>query len=813
MWSDVRNAIRALRAAPGFTVTALAVLTLGIGASTAIFSVVDAVVLRGLPFDEADRLVSVSETNKSRAGLPGGSSAPQNFVDWKAAEQDVFDALAASAGIGGFTIRDGGQPEELRAIRTTANLFSVLRVRPAIGRPFTSEHEADGNHRVMVISDGLWRRRFGADPNVVGRTMTFESGTWEVVGVMGPEFRYPIGPSRPTDLWVPYAMAERDRVRGQGRSYYLQVVGRLKPGVTLEQARARMEQITSSLAAAHPTWFKDRGIATVRLRDYIVGPGVKSWMLLLLGAVAFVLLIACVNVANLMLARASARGREVGIRAALGASRWQLARVLLVESLVLSIAGTLAGVVLASWAVDVLRASLPATLPRLSSVGIDLRVLGAAALAAMATGVFFGLVPALQGSRPNLAGALREGGRSGTASLLRQQVRSLLVAAEVALAVVLLVGAGLFVASFARLMRIDVGLDYHNVLTVPVYPRVNFNDAAARKAGMEQAVVKVADVLARVQALPGVEAASAFTGGLPLSSSWSRTSVKVPGRAEEFKGDDSADVRDISPDYMKVIRQPLIGGRLFTAADNNKGAPGVVLLNEAAARLYFEGKTAIGQSIAIDGDRTVVGIVGDIRLEGPEKEARPQAFIPFAQSSNYGADLVIRTTGDPHALVPAVRNAIFAALPDLVVPEAQTFEEMFNQIVAQRKFNMLLLSLFGILGGVIAGVGIYGVMAFVVEQRRAEFGVRMALGAPRGRILRSVLQRAGLYVGVGLAVGLGISLALSFVVESFLFQVKGADPIVYAAIAALLGAVALVAALVPALRASRVDPIVALRAE
>ena len=811
MWSDLRNAVRALGAAPGFTVTALIVLILGIGASTAIFSVVDAVVLRGLPFDDADRLVSVSETNKARAGLPGGSSAPQNFLEWKA-QQDVFEGLAATSGIGGFTIRDDGPPEDLRAIRTTSNLWSLLRVRPALGQFFGEANEVDGNHRVMVISDALWRRRFNADPNVVGKTMTFESGTWQVVGVMPPDFRYPIGPARPTDLWVPYVVAERDKVRGQGRSYFLQVIGRLKPGVTLEQARTRMEQITAGLATAHPAWFKDRGVATVTLHDYIVGASVKSWMLMLLGAVGFVLLIACVNVANLMLARASARGRDVSIRAALGASRWQLARGLLIESLVLSIAGTALGIVVAYWAVEVLRAALPASLPRLSTVAIDLRVLGAAAFTAVSTAMLFGLAPALQASRPVLTTALREGGRSGTASLLRQQLRSVLVAAEVALAVILLVGAGLFVASFTRLMRIDLGLDYRNVLTLPVYPRNTGKDAEARKLISQQNATKVADLLEQIKTLPGVEAVAFFSGGLPLSSSWSRTSVKVPGRAAEFTGDESADIRYITPDYMRAIREPLLRGRVFSQVDM-QDPKASVLLNDAAAKLYFAGQDALGQTIEVNGTRTVVGIVGDIRLEGPEKDARPQVFVPMERDRLAGGELVIRTAGDPLAVAPAVKAAIQAAFPDLVIPEAQTFEQMFNQLIAQRKFNMLLLSLFGVLGVMIAAVGIYGVMAFVVDQRRTEFGIRMALGARRGGIIGMVLRRASLYVGVGLGVGLGIAFGLSFIVKSFLFDVAPTEPLVYVAISALLLAVALIAALVPALRASRVDPIVALRAE
>jgi predicted permease len=810
MWSDLRNAMRALRAAPGFTTTALIVLALGIGASTAIFSVVDAIVLRGLPFDDANRLVSVSETNKARAGVAGGSSAPQNFLDWRA-QQDVFEAIGASAAIGGFTIRGDGPPEDLRALQTTANLFSILRVRPAIGQPYSEANEVDGNHRVMLISDGLWRRRFNADPNVVGKTMTFESGTWQVVGVMPAEFRYPIGPARATDLWAPYVVAERSKVRGQGRSYFLNVVARLKPGATLEQARARMEQITAGLATAHPTWFTDRGIATVTLHDYIVGANVKSWMLMLLGAVGFVLLIACVNVANLMLARASARGRDVSIRAALGASRWQLARGLLVESLVLSCAGTLIGVAIAYWAVEVLRASLPATLPRLSLVAIDVRVLAIAAVVSVVTALLFGIVPALQASRPTLSTTLGDGGRSGTASRLRQQLRSLLVAAEVALAVVLLVGAGLFVTSFARLMSVQMGLDYRSVVTLPIWPRNTSKDAESRKLMIEQNSTRVAELMTRVQALPGVESASLFSGGLPLSGSMTRTIVKVPARQKEFDGDDSVDLRFVTPQYMHVIRQPLIKGRVFNDADMlDPGAS--ILLNQAAERLYFEGTDALGQEIDVSSKRRVVGVVADIRLEGPEKDARPQAFIPMSRSmSGQGVDLVLRTTGDPRSVIPSLRSAVQQAFPDIVVPDARTFEEMFNTLIAQRKFNMLLLSLFGVLGVVIAAVGIYGVMAFVVDQRTTEFGIRMALGARRSGIVGMVLRRAALYVGTGLVFGMGIAIGMSMIVKSFLFNVGPTEPIVYIAIAVLLIAVALVAALVPALRASRVDPIVALR--
>ena len=543
---DLRDALRALRAAPGFTFVSLAVLALGTGATTAIFSVVDAVIIRGLPFDEADRIVAVQEDNfKSPQNSRYSVTTAQNFNDWKA-QQDVFEAIGASSGAGGFVLREGGEPKQLSTVRITAGLLTVLRAGPSVGRAFNDSDEIDGNHRVILLSDGLWRSRFAADPNVVGKALTFDSGVWQIVGVMPPDFVFPVTArgAAAVDMWVPYVVAERDKTRGNSRSYHLSVLGRLKPGVTVAQAQAKMDQITAGLAASFPNWFRDRGVAVRVWRDAIVNTDLRTWMLTLLGAVAFVLLIACVNVANLMLARATARSRELGIRGALGATRGQLARALLVESVVLSIAGTLCGLALAYFGVDVLRASMPGYIPRIADVGVDLRVLGAAATVAILTGVAFGLVPALQFSRPNIGAALRDG-RANTAGGRKQRLRNVLIVSEVALAVVLLVGAGLFVSSFVRLMRIDVGIDYDKVLTLAVYPDVDFSTPQKRDQTMGAATNVVAQVIEKAQALPGVTAVSAISGGLPLSGNWSRTTVKVPGRTQEFDDDDSVDIRQV----------------------------------------------------------------------------------------------------------------------------------------------------------------------------------------------------------------------------------------------------------------------------
>ncbi|MEO7189715.1 MAG: ABC transporter permease [Vicinamibacterales bacterium] len=484
MVADFYFAFRSLRATPGFTLTALLVLTLGIGATTAVYSVVDAVALRGLPFDDADRLMVVAETNPTGKGFVDGFAAAPNFYDWRA-QQKVFDDLAAFQARR-LTVRTNGELETLHAMMVSSSLFPMLRAAPAMGRIFPADREVMGQHRVAVISDRLWRSRFAANPNIIGSTFTVGDGTatnsaradeglWEIVGVMPPAFAFPIGQLRPIDVWTPYVPSTAEFPRGDGsaRNYNVQVLGRLKPGVSREQALAQMEQITGALKTQYPQWFRDRWVGVTPLHESIVGR-TRSWMLMLLGAVAFVLLIACVNVANLMLTRASARTRDVTVRAALGASRWQLARALLAESLLLSVVGTVLGVGLAAWGVAVLRATLPPALPRLADIGIDLRVLLAASSAALTTGVFFGLLPAIQCSRPQLSTALREGGRSGHVGM-RQRAQTVLLVTEVALAVVLLIGAGLFVTSFSRLSRVDLGIDVERVLTIAVSPSIDFS--------------------------------------------------------------------------------------------------------------------------------------------------------------------------------------------------------------------------------------------------------------------------------------------------------------------------------------------------
>jgi predicted permease len=806
-WRDLRHAIRSLRATPTFTVVALIVLTLSIGASTAIFSVVDAVVLRGLPFDEGDRLVAVGEFAKSSA-FDSMKAAPQNFLDWRA-QQDVFTGLAAIA-YGGISLRREGQaiPETLVGQQVTADFFTVLRTPPLLGRAFTIDHEVNGRAHVAVISYGLWQRRFGGAPDVVGRQLRGQTAEFEIVGVMPPSFSYPVGATPPTDVWVPLVIPSEDRVRGTSYGYYLQVIGRLRDGVTIERAQVRMDQITAGLAAETPHWFTDRVARVEPLRDNLTRP-VRTWMLMLLAVVSFVLLIACVNLANLLLVRATSRTRELGIRAALGASRWDLSRALLLESLVLSLTGAALGMCLAWWCVEILRSVMPPEVPRAATIAVDLRVLVATVVAGIVTGLAFGMAPALQFSRP-AAGVLNHGERGNTAGARSQWLRATLVMAEVALAVVLLVGSGLFLASFARVTRVDLGLDYRDVLTVRVRSLVIPADPPQARRRNTQLLMNVLD---RVRTIPGVEVASLMSGGLPLRGDLRTEDFGIPGRILPRNTD--IDLNQISADYFKAVKVPLLKGRFFTDADSRSSQP-VVILNEAAARRYFSGEDAIGKVVRLQGDRTVVGIVGSIRHDGPESGWRTQAFVPLAQSGAFGGTLVLRTAPGAQGVLPAVRSAIWTEFPDLAGPvsiDAQTLGHYFNELVAQRRFNMLLLSLFGLLGVLIAGVGIYGVMAYVVTQRTQEIGIRMAFGAVPATILVSVLGGALRYLTVGLVIGVMAAWGLARLVEGFLFQVQPHDVSVYAAVCAVLIGTGLAAAAIPARRASRLDPLVAIRME
>ena len=809
MFDDLRFSFRSLAKAPTFTGVALAVLALGIGAGTAIFSVVDAVVLRGLPFDEHDRLAVVLEHDPSgKEVFGGGSTTPQTYLDWRKMQQG-FDGLAAVASTSFRLKTETGEPADARGYRSTWEFFPMLRVQPILGRLFTADDEIEGRHRVVILSYGFWQRRFGGDPAIVGKTIDLSEETHEIVGVMPRWFEYPVASDKPTEIYSPAWFRKQDIVRGDSRNFNWTIVGRLKPDVTFRQANEQMDAIAASIEKEFPKWPLAPGMRTrvITLHEHLVGR-VRGWMLMLLGAVVLVLLIACANVANLMLARATVRTREMSIRAALGASRWRLVRTLIVEGLMLALSGAAIGLLLAYLAVQGIKAWLPAGLPRVAAIGIDLRVLIAATLAAAVCGVLFGIIPALQSARPDLTNALKDSGRSTTASGFSQWLRSGLVVAEVALAVILLVGAGLFIGSFVRLMRVDPGFDYRNLVVFSVSPRFQGNFDEAMKASRTY----VPQMQEAVRHVPGVTNVATVSGGLPLTGSWSRTGVTIPGRGE-LKGDEfSLDRRTVSPEYLALLKIPLKRGR-YLAPTDRENTEAVIVINEAAAAKYWPGEDAVGKRLTLNKkDRVVVGIVGDIRHLGPEKPARQEGYIPFPQDETIGSTLVIKTAGDPLAVVPSVKAAIWSVNREQrLTGDTVTLEGYMDRLIAQRRFNMALLASFGALGLLIAAVGIYGVMSYVVAQRTNEIGVRMALGATRSRVVHMVLKRASLMMVVGLIVGTSVAWAFSRAVERYLFQTEPADPRIFVAALGVLTLAGLLASAIPARRAASVDPLIALR--
>jgi putative ABC transport system permease protein len=811
---DLRFAWRGVWASRGVTAAALMVLTLGVGAGTAVFSVVDAVALRGLPFDEDHRLVSVAEADL-QSGRPT-TVAPQNYFEWRT-RQDAFETLGALAGGSSFVARD--EPvEPLRMLRVTASLLEVLRVRPARGRPLAAADERPGARPVAIISDRLWRRRFNADPAVVGRPLASKTQEYEIVGVMPPGFTYPISSLAiaPVDFWVPFIPTDAMHVRGTSRTYMLSVIARLRPGVSVNEAATRMTRLRDAMAAQHPAWFHDRGVLVRPLRDSIVAASVRSWMLLLLLAVGVVVLMACLNSANLLVARALVRGPELAVRMALGASRWDLARALLVENALLALIGTAAGVLAAVWGVEILRSALPAGVPRLSAVALDFRVLAIAAGAAVLSSMVFGTIPALQASRPDVITLLGHTARTHSGGQASLRLRTGLVVAEVALSVVLLAGAALFLTSFRRVTSIDLGFDPRHVVAFlgSVMDSRGMKPATTpdARAAAESGQVLVADAVARLRAIPGVVAVAPMQGGRPLSGSGLTVAVQHADRlTPPFEGDDEAWVRSVGAGYLDVLRGTMQSGRWIAETDVTGTNP-VVVLNSEAARRYFGSRDPVGQRLLLDDfERTVVGVVRSMRWRGPESEITPEAFVPFFQTSHPTAEIVVRTDRDPAALVPRLQEAIRQAIPTVSAPAPTSLERSYAGLLEYRRFNMILLMIFGAVALGISAIGVYGLMAFLVARRRREIGVRVALGAAPAGILTMVIGRAARLLVAGLVPGIIAALFFEQTARAFLFDARPHDPAVYLGAGAVLLVAGLLAAIGPARRATRMDPLAALR--
>ena len=794
---DIVFALRMLRKSPGFTLAAVLATALGIGANSAIFTVVKQVLLQPLPYPDAGRIVDVNEYARGRPS----AVSPPNFVDWRAGNRTLSALSAFDEYV--LTLAGGAEPARVSAGAVDAHITAVMGVAPLLGRAFSEEDVRPGARKVVILGHDIWQRVYGGDRAILSRQVTLEGEPYEIVGVMPAGYDFPGN----SEVWIPLRFTPRDLRDSQRGAHFLGAVGRLKPGVTAAQASADLDRIEQAIAQKHPDKVEGYSVAAVPLLSSMV-EGVQRPLLILFGAVAFVLLIACVNVSNLLLARATTRTGEIAVRAALGAGRGRLVRQLLAESVVLSIAGGAAGLLLGSWGVRALMTVAPADLPRADAVQMDATILAFSIGLSIVAGIVFGTAPAIVASRPDLSIFLKDVRRDGASGGARRRLRGALVAAQVALALILLAGAGLAVRSFDRLTRVDPGFRSANVLTF----RVNLPEASYPSLAAHAQFFR--DYTERIQQMPGVIAAGAVSIP-PVTRSGFGGTFTIFGRPE---GDDegNAQVRSITPGYMEALAIPLRAGRRFTAQDTAAGAR-VALVSEAAANRFWPGENPVGRQLrlhvneTVKAPRQIIGVVGDVRTRGMELEPVPVVYVPHVQYGPESMTIAVRTAADPMAAVPPLKAALKDLDPGVAISRARMLDDLVSANIAEPRFRTLLLTIFALVSLALAAVGLYGVVAFSVNQRRAELGLRIALGADPGDVLRLVLREGMLPVAAGILIGLGGAALLARVMRTLLFGVDALDPVTFAAVAAMLGMVALVACYVPARRATRVDPAGTLR--
>jgi putative ABC transport system permease protein len=799
-WNDFKYAVRVMAKRPGFTAIAVITIALGIGANTAIFTVINAVVLRPLPFPDPDKIVILTENNFAK-GWNQFSIAPANFLDWRDqtkswAEISAFDGKS-------FNLTGQGEPERLRGAAVSANLFRLLAVNPAIGRGFLPEEDNPDGAKVVVISYGLWQRRFSGVADLTGQTISLNGVTHAVIGVMPATFQFP----GRADVWTPIAFSAADHdVRG---AHFINAVARLRDGVSVAQARSEMDSLAAALAQQYPDTNKNWGVNVTPLLDAAIGR-IRPMLFVLMGAVFLVLLIAVANVANLMLARASGRAKEISIRAALGAGRARLIRQLLTESITVSLAGGALGFGLAVVGVKAIVAINPDQIPRASGIEVDRWVLAFTLAVSLVTGIAFGLAPALWASRPNLNESLKEGGRSADAGG-RRSLRGLLVLSEIALAVPLMIGAGLLLRSFNRLQQVNPGFNPHSVLTMLVpLPASKYEKPEQQSAFFRQ-------LLDRVGTLQGVESAAAVTT-LPLSGYDEIQEFMIEGQQYPEASDmPSANYYEVSPDYFRTLGISLISGRSFSSADA-AGSPRVAIVNQTRAERFFPGVDPIGRRINVreNGSNTwreIVGVVENVRHYSLDVATPLQIYDPLAQEPSGFMALAVKTSGAPLSMSADVRSQVLAVDADQPVAQIKTLEQYVTDNTAQSRMSMILLGLFAALALVLASVGLYGVMAFSVASRGHEIGIRMALGARASGVLKMVVLQGMTMAVIGAMVGVGAAFGLTRLMSDLLYGTSAQDPLIFAAIPVALLAVALVACALPALRATRIDPVDALRYE
>ena len=802
---DIRYAFRRLAKSPGFAAVVIMTLGLGIGANSAIFSVVNGVVFRSLPFPEPERLIRLFQSPEEGSL---GPFTPMNFLDVQAGAKSLESSAAFTTA--GFTLTGQGEPERLDGVEVSASFFDVLRVRPALGRGFATEENQTGRTRVAVISHSLWARRFNSDPGILGRSVSLNAEPHTVIGVLPEGFSYPAR----RDVWTPLEYDTQFTTQSRG-AWYLNVIARLKPGATEEQAATEVGAIGARLEKEFPASNLNVRFVVEDLHSYLTGD-IKPKLLILLAAVGLVLLIACANVANLLLARAAARESEIAVRAALGAGRGRLVRQLLTESVVLAIAGGVLGLALAVAGTRFLLSLEPAGIPRLDAVGVDSTVVMFTAAIALFTGIVFGLIPAAQATRGDLVSSLKEGGKGALAARRAGRMREGLVVAEIALAVMLLAGAGLLIRSFAKLQEVDPGFQASSALTFrTALPPATYDTEDERRQFYD-------GLLGRLRALPGVQTAGAISL-LPLSGGGAFViTFTVEGQTPPRPGEEpSMQVRVVTPDFFQAMGIPQLRGRGFTDADNATSTP-VVMLSEAAVKRYFANENPLGKRITLGWGRgpnrprvggEVVGVVRSVKQFGLDAEEQPEIYIPHAQQPVPGMTFVLKTAVPPLGLADAARREVRAVDPSLPVVALESLDRVVANSISQPRFYMLLLVIFAAVALLLASIGIFGVVSYTVAQRTREVGIRIALGASRERVLRMVLASSMRLAVLGVTVGIVAAVLLSRTLESLLFNLSPKDPFTYAAVAVVLTGIALVASYLPAWRAARVDPVVALRAE
>ncbi len=805
-WQDITYGIRMLRKNPGVTILAIVALALGIGVNTAIFSIADAFLLKPVPFPNLDRVVSIYATVPHR-NIYDNAVAPADFEDWKD-QSHSFDRLAAFQWYS-VNLTGEGNPQRVQGFLVSQNFFETLSEQPVLGRAFLPDEEQPGRDHEVMLTHGLWERRYGSDRNVIGKSIQIDAESYTVVGVMGKDFKYPFS----VELWMPLAMDAKEKAIR--KSHYLFALGQLRPGVPVPQARAELAALSTRLATEYPQTNKGWGVRVLPFRQAVSGDLTRQYTLLLMGAVGFVLLIACANIANLQLARAANRQKEIALRVAMGASRWRVIRQLLTESVMMALAGGAAGLLVAEWSIDLILSNMPPDVARYIAGWQEIRLDSLAFLftlaLAIAAGILSGLAPALQCAKTDINETLKEGGLGSSASRRRHLIRNILVVAEVSMSVILLVGAGLLVKGFRALINVNQNFEPNSLLTF----RISL--PAAKYGGPQKISAFHDETLRQLQTIPGVKAASLVTS-VPYSNTYSSDAFSIEGRTFPVGEVAVATRESVSPNYLQTMHIPLLRGRGFSESDN-ADSPEVAIISEVLAERYWPAENPLGKRIklgAVDSKSRwaeIVGVAGEVKYNWISSGQEPTIYFSYRQHALGYSQFALRTTGDPNSFTSAVRSRIANVDPEQPISEVKPLAQVIHESVMGIAYVAVMMAVLGVIALLLSAVGVFGVMAYSVTERTREFGIRIAFGAQQKNVLRMVFYRGMLLTGIGLGIGLPIALAMSQLLASLLYGVSASDPIIFSGVTILLTGIAMLACYIPAKRAMQVDPMVALRYE